>query len=123
MAFDLVGLPGLEPGTSSLSECRPSGFSRDIDVVTWAYARWASSGYLVVSCAYPRHPQRSRAVVGPSLGIVDHQIRSSGHIVQDRPSWSVPWADIPEWSAHVRRCPAAWQQYWQQSRRDGADPD
>jgi hypothetical protein len=44
-------------------------------------------------------------------------IRRSSHIVQDRPSWSVRWADIPESSAHVQRCPATWQQYWQQSRR------
>jgi hypothetical protein len=39
--------------------------------VTWASAGWHSSGFLAVSCAYPCHPQRPRAVVGPSLGIVD----------------------------------------------------
>jgi hypothetical protein len=36
---------------------------------------------------------------------------------------SVRCADIPELSAQERRCPAAWQQYWQQSRRNGFDPD
>jgi hypothetical protein len=44
-------------------------------------------------------------------------IRRSRHIVQDRPSRSVCWADIPELSARDSRCPTAWQQYWQQSRR------
>ena len=43
-------------------------------------------------------------------------IRRSRHIVQDRPLRSVCWADIPELSVRDRRCPAAWQQYWQQSR-------
>lgn len=47
----------------------------------------------------------------------DHLLRRSGHTVQDRPSWSVRWADIPELSVSARRCPMAWQQYWQQSRR------
>ena len=44
-------------------------------------------------------------------------IRRSGHIVQDRPLWSVRWADIPQLSAWDASCPAAWQQYWLQSRR------
>jgi hypothetical protein len=35
--------------------------------------------------------------------------------VQDRPLRSVRWADIPQLSTRDRRCPAAWQQYWQQS--------
>jgi len=34
----------------------------------------------------------------------------------------VCWADIPELSARDRRCPAAWQQYWQQSLPSGTDP-
>jgi hypothetical protein len=46
-------------------------------------------------------------------------IRSSRHIVQHRPMRSVPWADIPELSTRDQCCPAAWQQYWQQSRRNG----
>jgi hypothetical protein len=33
MAFDLVGLPGLEPGTSSLSGCRRSGSDSGFGVV------------------------------------------------------------------------------------------
>jgi hypothetical protein len=35
---------------------------------------------------------------------------------------SACWADIPQLSIRDRRCPAAWQQYWQQSRPDGTDP-
>ena len=61
-------------------------------------------------------PDRAHACFG------EHLIRRSRHIVQDRPSLSVRWADIPELSARDRRCPAAWQQYWQQSRRNGSDP-
>jgi hypothetical protein len=45
------------------------------------------------------------------------QIRSSRHIVQDRPLQSVCWAGIPELSVQDRRCTAAWQQYWLQSLR------
>ena len=52
----------------------------------------------------------------------DHQIRRSRHIVQERPLPSVRWADIPELSARDRRCPPAWQQYWQRSPPDRADP-
>src|SRR5208283_4835482 len=40
-------------------------------------------------------------------------IRRSGHIVQDRPSPVVGWADIPQLSARDASCPAAWQQCWQ----------
>ena len=42
-------------------------------------------------------------------------IRSSRHIVQDRPLWSVRWADIPQLSIRGWCCPPPWQQYWQQS--------
>ena len=49
----------------------------------------------------------------------DLLIRRSRHIVQDRLLRSVRCADIPQLSARDRRCSAAWQQYWQQSRRDG----
>jgi hypothetical protein len=38
------------------------------------------------------------------------QIRRSGHIVQDRPSWSVSWAEVPRLAVRVSRCPATWQQ-------------
>jgi hypothetical protein len=44
----------------------------------------------------------------------EHLIRSSGHIVQDRPLQSVRWADIPQLSIRGRCCPPSWQQYWQQ---------
>ena len=45
-------------------------------------------------------------------------IRRSRHVVQNRPSPVMGWADIPELSTCVGRCPAAWLQ----SRRNGADP-
>jgi hypothetical protein len=54
--------------------------------------------------------------------VAEHLIRSSGHIVQDRPLRSVRWADIPQLSIRGWRCPPSWQQFWQQSRRDGTDP-
>ena len=50
------------------------------------------------------------------------QIRRSGRVVQDRPLRSVRWADIPQLSTQGGCCPAAWQQYWQQSRPNGLDP-
>ena len=53
---------------------------------------------------------------------VEHLIRRSGHVVQDRPSPVVGWADIPELSTCVGCCSAAWLQSWLQSRRNGADP-
>ena len=55
-------------------------------------------------------------------GIPSLLIRRSRQVVQDRPSPVVGWADIPELSTCVGRCPAAWQQCWKQSRRNGADP-
>ena len=52
----------------------------------------------------------------------DLLIRRSGHVVQDRPSPVVGWADIPELSTCVGCCSAAWLQSWLQSRRNSADP-
>jgi hypothetical protein len=52
----------------------------------------------------------------------DPLLRSSRHIVQDRPLWSVRWADIPQLSRRVRCCPPSWQQFWQQSRRNRTKP-
>jgi hypothetical protein len=63
-----VGVPGLEPGTSSLSGCRRSGSDSGFAVVTWAYAPSARFGYLAMSCACTCGPRRSRATVGPTLG-------------------------------------------------------
>jgi hypothetical protein len=51
----------------------------------------------------------------------EHLIRSSGHIIQDGPLPSVRWAGIPQLSISGGRCLPSWQQYWQQSRRDGPD--
>jgi hypothetical protein len=50
------------------------------------------------------------------------QIRRNRRIVQDRPLLSVRWADIPQLSTRDEGCPAAWQQYWQRSQRNGLDP-
>jgi hypothetical protein len=58
----------------------------------------------------------------PSTGCQDLLIRRLRQVVQDRLLPSVRWADIPQLSAPDRRCPAAWQQYWQQLRRNGFDP-
>ncbi len=43
-------------------------------------------------------------------------IRRLRQVIQDRSSWSMRWADIPQLSTRDQRYPAAWQQYWQQSR-------
>jgi hypothetical protein len=63
-------------------------------------------GATVVTIGRPGRPARSG---------YDLQIRSSGQVVQDRPSLAVRWADFPESSVRVGRCLAAGQQYWQQS--------
>jgi hypothetical protein len=44
-------------------------------------------------------------------------IRRSGQAVQDSPPLAVYWIDVPCLSACARRCPACWQQVWQQSPR------
>jgi len=54
--------------TASVSGCRRSRPSSGLAAVTCVYARWVLLGLPSVSCAYPYDPQRSRAVVGPSLG-------------------------------------------------------
>ncbi len=59
-----------EPQTSSVSGCRRSRPSSSLAAVTWANACCALFGLPSVSCAYPRGPQRSRDVVGPSLAHV-----------------------------------------------------
>ncbi len=51
--------------------------------------------------------------------------RWSWHVVQDRPLRAVSWADIPDLSVRVRRCPAAWQQSrrsWHRSRLRDLSP-
>jgi len=53
---------------------------------------------------------RSEGLEPPNL-----QIRSSGQAVQDRPSVSVLWVDVPGMSTPDKRRLAAWQQCWQQS--------
>ena len=50
-------------------------------------------------------------------------IRRSGHIVQNRPVPVMCWADVPGLSARDGRCPAAWQQYWQQSAGATREPN
>ena len=42
-------------------------------------------------------------------------IRRSGQVVQDRLLPVMCWVDVPQLSALDRPCPAAWQQYWQQT--------
>ena len=48
-------------------------------------------------------------------------IRRLRQVVQDRLLRSVCWTDIPQPSTRDRRCPVAWQQYWQQSPPNGTD--
>jgi hypothetical protein len=55
--------------------------------------------------------RRARRDSNPNL-----LIRRSRRIVQDRPLRSLRWANIPQPSTRDHRYPAAWQQYWQQSR-------
>ena len=49
-------------------------------------------------------------------------IRRLRQVVQDRLLPSVRWADIPQLFTRDKRCPASWQQHWQQSRPNGTDP-
>jgi hypothetical protein len=62
-------LPRWLPTTTPLSECRLSGLYSGLVAVTCVYTCLCFLGYLPLSCAYTPGPQRSRAVVGPSLGI------------------------------------------------------
>ena len=50
----------------------------------------------------PRISRDSRELLGNHGPVT---IRRSGHIVQDRPSPLVRWADVPHLSASVSRCP------------------
>jgi hypothetical protein len=111
----LVGVPGLEPGTSSLSGCRRSGSDNSLASVSWAYVRIARFSYLAMSCACTRGPRRSRATVGPTLG--PGTFRSVGMGKASRTVQVGPCA-VSMFQACCLRiacCPAVWQQCWQQS--------
>ena len=73
-------------------------------------AGWSMYG---VSASDHNNPRPS-ASSGTRRARHDPLICRSGHIVRDRPSPVVGWADIPELSTCVGRCPVAWQQCWQQ---------
>jgi len=80
----------------------------------------------VVTCAWTSTLEISSdsshlQVVASSPGM-DHLIRRLRQVVQNRLLLSVRWADISQLSTRDRRCPAAWQQYWQQWRPNGTDP-
>jgi hypothetical protein len=66
------------------------------------------SGHAEVSASYCHYPWLSASSVMQRAR--DLLIRRSGHIVQDRPLWSLRWADIPQLSAWDAHCPAAWLQ-------------
>jgi hypothetical protein len=69
------------------------------------------------------YPDLSQArTLAPSSRREDLLIRRNRHTVQNWPLRSVRWADTPQLSIWDRRCPAAWQQYWQQWRPNGTDP-
>lgn len=55
--------------------------------------------------------------VAVTSAVTDHLLGSSGRVVQDRPIWSLRWADIPQLSIRGRHFPLSWQQYRQQSQR------
>ena len=57
---------------------------------------------------------RMPAICAMHNSSTDLLIRRSRPIVQERLSRALCWADIPELYVPVRRCPAAWQHYWQQ---------
>jgi hypothetical protein len=63
---------------------------------------------------------RQEGHVGPLDGLLT--IRRLRQVVQDCLLQSVGWADIPQLSTRDKRCPAAWQQYWQQPWPNGTDP-
>jgi hypothetical protein len=74
-------------------------------------------GLSVSDCEYPALTCRSGTQRARRAGLGEHLIRRLRQVVQYRLLPSVRWADIPQPSTRDRSCPAAWQQYWQQSRR------
>jgi hypothetical protein len=101
---------GLNPSASSLSGC----FSDQRHLLEPGSAGLSVCPRVTVTVP-ERPPDRAR-------GGHDPLIRRSGRVVQKRPLRSVRWADIPQLSTRGERRPAAWQQYWQQSRPNGVDP-
>jgi hypothetical protein len=112
MASELVGVPGLEPETSSLSGCRRSGSNSGFAIVSWAYARSARFSYLAMSCACTRAPWRSRATVGPTLGPGTFRSVDSRTVIRARSDRFVTSAlfriGCPSKSEHPRSCSSAW---------------
>ena len=107
-----VGVPGLEPGTSSLSGCRRSGSNSGFAIVSWAYARSARFSYPAMPCAYTRAPWRSRATVGPTLGPGTFRSVDSRTGIRARSDRFVTSAlfriGCPSKSEHPRSCSSAW---------------
>jgi hypothetical protein len=95
-----LGICALRASTLADLRCRMSASDRGIPLVAEANC--------TLIARVPRIP--------------DLLIRRSGRVVQKRPLRSVRWADIPQLSTRGERRPAAWQQYWQQSRPNGVDP-
>ena len=65
----------------------------------------------------PRRQKLTAARQRPGRPPPGHLIRRLRQVIQYRLLPSVRWADIPQPSSRDRSCPAAWQQYWQQSRQ------
>jgi hypothetical protein len=115
----MTSYPG-RPGTRTACSALPNAGSPAGAPATYCSGgRRPASGELVrpssghelaspgVTVSPPGLPlDRARACFG------EHLIRRSGHIVQDRLSWSVRWADIPQLSARDAPCPSAWLQSW-----------
>jgi len=117
----LAAAAGLSPSRmhqlGKLTVFKSIGEALPGSVASWAFSGCTRSGTQDHPVYIPRAFRRPGRLLA-----AEHLFRSSRHIVQDRPSRSVPWAEIPQLSTRDQRCPAAWQQYWQQSRRNGLDP-
>jgi hypothetical protein len=113
MALTWVGVPGLEPGTSSLSGKRvirsdfrilANELQRVIRTRPQMSVGVATGRY---SVGYSPPDSRSEA---PGLNLL---IRRCGQIVHSRLPVVVTSGSIPYPSSRGGRCPHSWQQYWQ----------
>ena len=86
---------------------------------TWAFSMLT---FHVVQ-DHPVHiPRRRGLVFTRRLVGDDHQIRRSGRIVQNRPLWSLRWADIPQLSAWDARLSSGLATVLATVTAPGADP-
>jgi multidrug transporter EmrE-like cation transporter len=126
----LLGVVLLSERLPALSWCGLGVLSIGLAVLTLpaSFLRWCREDPAACSVGSEGLKQRGRQPIrrgvrgGSPLQLRALLIRRNRHIVQDRPSRSVCWADIPQLTARDGCCPTARQQYWQQSRRTGFAP-